>query len=669
MTLRRPGRTSSRIGYLGLGLERRRPGREPAPPRSTAWAPRGIAVEAVSGGYETEPVGEILDQPDFLNLAVRIGTDLEPEELLDACKAIEADAGRDFDAPRHSPRPVDVDLLLLGDVELSTERLTLPHREVTARRFVLVPLLELDPELRLPDGTSLADGLGCARRGRARRADRPTWSAGRGLTGSGRERLQPGRREARRGVAGEVGDEAAGEIAGRPALDERPQVVHRHQQRDARRDLQVGGVRRIAADRRRRRCSSSTRSISPGSAARSAIAWASVGLVEARRELRDRRRGLRRHRRRAGRASRPRGSSGSARGPCSSRFQTSRRGHLLEHLVAPLLRLLDLRAGGGIGGEQRRLRHEAVELAGDRPAALDPVAVDPQRRDRHAGEARRPAGSASRATATRSIARVVDALALEHQPRGPAGVGCGNREQASLHGPANLHACRSAAVATIARCSRRRRRQHPDPRRRLRRRRPRRRLAPRHPRRLDRRRARARARRARCSSAASTGTTWTGLIVSTVVPRLGPEYERLCDEHLARPLPARRPRGQDRDGDPDRQPARARLRPARQRRLRLRADRRPLPLGRLRDVDQRRRRLRRRRVPRRRHRSGPRGLDRSALLAGGEAAADSSSPSPSRRSAGTRRRRCSPASPTGSPASSTASSCGCVDELGADARR
>jgi 2-amino-4-hydroxy-6-hydroxymethyldihydropteridine diphosphokinase len=119
----------------------------------------GIEVDAVSSTYLTEPVGEILDQPDFLNAAVRIRTELEPEELLDACKRVEAERGRRFDLPRHSPRPLDVDLLLLGDLELSTDRLTLPHREVTTRRFVLMPLLELDPELRLPDGRSLAKTL------------------------------------------------------------------------------------------------------------------------------------------------------------------------------------------------------------------------------------------------------------------------------------------------------------------------------------------------------------------------------------------------------------------------------------------------------------------------------------------------------------------------------
>ena len=95
-------------------------------PRSRLLAEHGVEVEAVSERYETEPVGEILDQPDFLNAAVRIPTALEPEALLDVCKAIEVEQGRMFGGPRHGPRPLDVDLLLLGDLELETERLTLP---------------------------------------------------------------------------------------------------------------------------------------------------------------------------------------------------------------------------------------------------------------------------------------------------------------------------------------------------------------------------------------------------------------------------------------------------------------------------------------------------------------------------------------------------------------
>lgn len=147
-----------RVGYLGLGSN---VGDRTAHLRAAVamLRERGVEVDAVSSAYETEPVGEFLDQPDFLNAAIRIRTELEPEALLDVCKAIEVEGGRVFGGSRHGPRPLDIDLLLLGDLELLSERLALPHPEVTSRRFVLVPLLELDPELALPDGTRLAGAL------------------------------------------------------------------------------------------------------------------------------------------------------------------------------------------------------------------------------------------------------------------------------------------------------------------------------------------------------------------------------------------------------------------------------------------------------------------------------------------------------------------------------
>lgn len=160
---------AGRIGYLGLGSNVG--DRAASITRALALlGGHGVIVEAVSSAYETEPVGEILDQPDFLNGAARIRTALEPLELLDVCKVVEAELGRVFGGPRHGPRPIDVDVLLLGDIELVHERLTLPHPEVTSRRFVLVPLLELDPELALPDGTRLADVL--ANLGPGQRVDR-----------------------------------------------------------------------------------------------------------------------------------------------------------------------------------------------------------------------------------------------------------------------------------------------------------------------------------------------------------------------------------------------------------------------------------------------------------------------------------------------------------------
>jgi len=148
----------TRTGYLGLGSnvgDRA----EHLLAAVRLLREEGVEVDAVSSLYETEPVGEILDQPDFLNAAVRIRTELEPEQLLDICKAIELEQGRIFGGPRHGPRSLDIDLLLLGDLELEGERLTLPHAEVTSRRFVLVPLLELDPGLTLPGGTRLDDAL------------------------------------------------------------------------------------------------------------------------------------------------------------------------------------------------------------------------------------------------------------------------------------------------------------------------------------------------------------------------------------------------------------------------------------------------------------------------------------------------------------------------------
>jgi 2-amino-4-hydroxy-6-hydroxymethyldihydropteridine diphosphokinase len=148
-----------RAGYLGLGSNVG--DRRAALQAAVAALPRhGVEVLASSSVYETEPVGEVLDQRDFLNACVGVATALEPEGLLDACKAVERELGREPRGVRHGPRPLDVDVLLLGDTVHRSERLTLPHPEVTSRRFVLVPLLELDPDLRLPDGAGLRDALG-----------------------------------------------------------------------------------------------------------------------------------------------------------------------------------------------------------------------------------------------------------------------------------------------------------------------------------------------------------------------------------------------------------------------------------------------------------------------------------------------------------------------------
>jgi 2-amino-4-hydroxy-6-hydroxymethyldihydropteridine diphosphokinase len=142
-------------GYLGLGsnqgdrLSNLREARE-------ALERRGVRVVASSSVYETEPQGEVTDQPDFLNACLAIETDLDPEDLLEACKSVERELGRPGGGPRHGPRPIDVDVLTLGALERRSARLVLPHPELRTRRFVIDPLLELDPNLRLPDGTALS---------------------------------------------------------------------------------------------------------------------------------------------------------------------------------------------------------------------------------------------------------------------------------------------------------------------------------------------------------------------------------------------------------------------------------------------------------------------------------------------------------------------------------
>ena len=150
--------SAARVGYLGLGsnVGDRRTNLQSA---VDGLVTRGVRVLAASSTYDTDPVGEIRDQPAFLNAALRIETALGPVELLELCKALERDLGREAGGVRHGPRLIDVDVLLLGELEHTSERLRIPHPQVLERRFVLIPLLELDFELRTPAGEGLADAL------------------------------------------------------------------------------------------------------------------------------------------------------------------------------------------------------------------------------------------------------------------------------------------------------------------------------------------------------------------------------------------------------------------------------------------------------------------------------------------------------------------------------
>lgn len=131
----------------------------------------GSTLTGLSSLYRSAPVGPA-GQDDYLNAVARLDTPLPPHELLRALQGIENAHGRVREV-RWGPRTLDLDLLLYGNDRIATADLTVPHPEMTRRNFVLVPLLEIEPGARLPDGTALNDlavahdtaGLAVARAG------------------------------------------------------------------------------------------------------------------------------------------------------------------------------------------------------------------------------------------------------------------------------------------------------------------------------------------------------------------------------------------------------------------------------------------------------------------------------------------------------------------------
>ena len=116
----------------------------------------GVRVFAVSSVRETDPVG-YEDQPRFLNAVCAVDTELGPRDLLERLLAIERALGRVRTGPRFGPRTIDLDLLLYGNETVDEPGLTVPHPRLAERLFVLEPLLELAPDLVLPDGRAIRD--------------------------------------------------------------------------------------------------------------------------------------------------------------------------------------------------------------------------------------------------------------------------------------------------------------------------------------------------------------------------------------------------------------------------------------------------------------------------------------------------------------------------------
>lgn len=118
-------------------------------------AAHGIELVASSRVYETDPVGGI-EQPDFLNAVLEISTDLVASDLLARCVEVEAELGRTREI-HWGPRTLDVDLLIYDEAEIVQPDLIVPHPRMHERSFVMMPLLELEPDPMLPGGIRPAD--------------------------------------------------------------------------------------------------------------------------------------------------------------------------------------------------------------------------------------------------------------------------------------------------------------------------------------------------------------------------------------------------------------------------------------------------------------------------------------------------------------------------------
>lgn len=117
-----------------------------------------LSVEALSSWYRTEPCG-LADQPWFVNGVVRISTLLNPLELLEFCLSLEKKADRRFTV-QWGPRTLDIDILLWETRVIVSSRLTVPHPRMHLRRFVLVPMSEIAPQIRHPlNGESMVSLL------------------------------------------------------------------------------------------------------------------------------------------------------------------------------------------------------------------------------------------------------------------------------------------------------------------------------------------------------------------------------------------------------------------------------------------------------------------------------------------------------------------------------
>lgn len=156
--------------YIGLGSNLGDPAAQVRGALAALAGLPGTRFMASSGLYRNPPMGPP-GQPDYVNAVAGVLTTQPVAELMAALRAIEAAHGRHRDGARWGPRTLDLDLLLYGTLRMETETLTVPHPGIAERPFVLIPLLEVAPGLRMPGGASIAKLAAAAGRGKLARLD------------------------------------------------------------------------------------------------------------------------------------------------------------------------------------------------------------------------------------------------------------------------------------------------------------------------------------------------------------------------------------------------------------------------------------------------------------------------------------------------------------------
>ena len=151
--------TTPVIAYLALGSNLGDPVEQLVKARAAINAIPGVAIVRASSLYQSPVWGSDQPQPDYLNAVIAIQTTLSAHDLWHESSRIEATHGRVRDGTRNGARTLDIDLLLFGDTVINTPDLTLPHPRMHQRDFVLMPLVEIEPEVVIPEHGSARDCL------------------------------------------------------------------------------------------------------------------------------------------------------------------------------------------------------------------------------------------------------------------------------------------------------------------------------------------------------------------------------------------------------------------------------------------------------------------------------------------------------------------------------